>query len=494
MQAMDAKARRQVKDLSALMRRNGSAAAQTASMLMRRCGINPRVAFRYALGLSQAQVADRYNQRWPGGTPKTYKQISYWERWRGPGFAGSSSARTPSLEDLGRLATLYGCLVDDLLYGPRHVATPPVIAVPHEVIADVLAALESPAKPGLVEHSDNDAVVALRTPVGEGTVIVTMSRRKFSALLATGGLATRLPDTVLAPAAADTSGAVASFRRVLAAHQTGHHLLIPSAHIASLTDTLRDIAASREGAGIQLRRDLRGVQAEIAEHLSWLHRETADIDGCRRWADRATSWALEAGDTTMAKYMMLRTATLALDHADFPRAIELAEAAQHTPWTNPPVLQAVALLYQARGHAGTGTIAAAALDSADELLAAAPGQDSPAYLRYYGPQFGELQRATCYLAAGRPALAVTILQAQLTSLPADHHRDRAVHLARLGLAHAIDQTPDAAAIAGMASLAEARRSGSQHAVAELKPLRGLLNRRWPRQPKVREFHAALAAS
>jgi hypothetical protein len=491
---MDAKARRLAKDLSALMRRNGSAAAQIASMLMQRCDINPRVAFRYALGLSQSQVADRYNQQWPGGTPKTYKQISYWERWRGPGFARSSSARAPSLEDLGRLAILYGCLVDDLLYGPRHAATPPMIAVPYEVIADVLAALESPARSALIDHTDNDAMVALRTCVGEGTVIVTMSRRKFSAMLATGSLATLLPDTVLAPAAAETSSAVASFQRILAAHQDGHYLLSPSAHIASLTDTLRDITASRDGASIQLRRDLRGVQAEIAEHLSWLHRETADIVGCRRWADRATSWALEAGDTTMATYMMLRTATLALDHGDFPRTIELAQAAQHTPWTNPPVLQAVALLYQARGHAGTGTIAAAPLDSADELLAAAPGQDNPAYLRFYGRKFGELQRATCYVAAGRPALAVTILQAQLNSLPATHHRDRAVQLARLGVAHAIDQTPDAAAIAGMASLAEARRSGSQRAVAELMPLRGMLNRRWPTQSKVREFHAALAAS
>ncbi len=55
---------------------------------------------------------------------------------------------------------------------------------------------------------------------------------------------------------------------------------------------------------------------------------------------------------------------------------------------------------------------------------------------------------------------MTILQGRLTALPGTHHRDRAVHLARLGAAHAADQIPDAAAIAGLASLTETRRAGS----------------------------------
>ncbi|WP_395108329.1 hypothetical protein [Actinomadura sp. SCN-SB] len=60
----------------------------------------------------------------------------------------------------------------------------------------------------------------------------------------------------------------------------------------------------------------------------------------------------------------------------------------------------------------------------------------------------------------KPGRAVTILQGRLTALPGTHHRDRAVHLARLGAAHAADQIPDAAAIAGLASLTETRRAGS----------------------------------
>jgi transcriptional regulator with XRE-family HTH domain len=493
---MEARARGLIRDLAARMRRSGVATPQIVSTLIDRYDISALTAYRAALGLSQAQVAERYNQRWPSLTPKTFKQISYWERWSEHGTNGSSSARAPSLDDLSRLAVLYDCLVDDLLHGPRHgTAIPPTtVAVSREVMSGVLAALQEQAGDHYPGYTENDAVVALRTPIGEGTILVTISRRTFSALLATGGLTALLPDTALTPALAATSSVTDYHRRVLLAHQAGHHLLSPAAHIAALADTLREIAASREGAPTKDRHALRGLQAEIAEHLSWLHRETGDLDGCRQWANKATACALEVGDTAMATYMMLRTATLALGDRDFSRAIELAQAAQHTRWETPPTLRAVALLYETRGHAATGTINAAALDTADELLATDPGPESPAYLRFFGPSFAQLQRATCYMTGGRPGLAVTILQSQLTGLPPNYHRDRAVHLARLGIAHAADKTPDAAAIAGIASLAEAHRSESKHVVAELQPLRDLLNHHWPDQPKVREFHAALAAS
>ena len=46
--------------------------------------MTPQAAFRHAVGLSQAEVAERYNQRWPGEHPKTFKHVSYWECWQGP--------------------------------------------------------------------------------------------------------------------------------------------------------------------------------------------------------------------------------------------------------------------------------------------------------------------------------------------------------------------------------------------------------------------------
>jgi hypothetical protein len=93
----------------------GATTRQIAAAVGRRLHSNPRVAWRHALGLTQQEVATAYNQRWPGQSPKTGKDISYWERWAGPGSTPTSSARAPTALGLSRLATLYGCTVDDLL-------------------------------------------------------------------------------------------------------------------------------------------------------------------------------------------------------------------------------------------------------------------------------------------------------------------------------------------------------------------------------------------
>ena len=86
-------------------------------------GLNTRVAYRLAHGLTQADVAQRWNEQWPDAEyPKTGKQISYWEIWPGP------AGRQPSPETLNRLALLYRCSAGELLdgadySGPEH-ATP----------------------------------------------------------------------------------------------------------------------------------------------------------------------------------------------------------------------------------------------------------------------------------------------------------------------------------------------------------------------------------
>lgn len=65
---------------------------------------------RLAHGWGQADVADRWNRRWPD-EPKTFKNFSYWENWP------SETGHMPSLTTLNRLAELYECSVSDLLRG-----------------------------------------------------------------------------------------------------------------------------------------------------------------------------------------------------------------------------------------------------------------------------------------------------------------------------------------------------------------------------------------
>ncbi|WP_271222051.1 hypothetical protein [Streptosporangium carneum] len=487
--------RRQISELRGALQRQGATRRQIAAIIAQRFQVNPRVAFRHAAGLTQAEVAELYNRHWPSEPPKTFKNVSYWECWRGPeSFGTSSSSRAPSYQDLTRLADLYGCLIDDLLRepGPSQSTVPSTLP-----LSDVLSMSKGDGYPE--EAEDDDEVIAVSIPTGEGAITVTLSRRQFTHLLAAAGLTAMLPETALASdslaeaTARSTAGlSGADYRQLLAAHQTGHRLLDPRSHIASLRRTLHDINRVREDAGTATRRDLRQVQGEYAEHLSWLYRECGDVASCKRWADQATAWALEGGDTSMAAYMMVRKASLALDAGDSTTAVELATAVRGASWTVPPVLYGVARTYEARGYALDGTVATAQLDEASELIAEGRSEGDPAYLRFFTVDFADVQRATCYVDAGLPGRAVTILQSKVTSLPVSHHRDRAVHLARLGAAHAADRVPDAAAFAALGSLVEARRASSEHVLTELAQLDTVLTTRWPNQPQVRQFHEALS--
>jgi len=485
----DAVARRQIRDLRIRLGEQGAANRQIALALMARFKLTPLAAFRHAAGLSQSQVADRYNERWPGQHPKTFKQVSYWERWQGPGSSGTTSSRPPSYEDLRRLAVLYDCLIDDLLSTtPAHDRPAEVVGDAAEIISAVLSGryAEGP------EGDENGPDIALLVPVGEGTVTVKLSRRHFTELLAAGGLAALLPEAGLAARMETGSATAAYYRHFLIAHQSNHHLLDPRTHITALRQVLQAVDQQRaQDSAPGPRAELRLVQGEYAEHISWLYRETGDLAACRTWASQAAGWALEGGDTTMSAYMMLRGANLALDQGDPQQAIELASTTQSLSLHIPPVLRAVALAYEARGHALTGVLESAKLDQAAELITDDTTSSEQGYLRFYDTDFVDVQRAACYVAAGPPERAVTILQGKITGLPASHARDRGVYLARLGAAHAAGHVPDAAAHAGMGSLAEARHTSSRHVLAELGRLDATLMREWPHQPKVRQFHEAL---
>ncbi|MEU8266398.1 hypothetical protein AB0B89_04460 [Sphaerisporangium sp. NPDC049002] len=480
----------QIKDLAQSLRRENTPIDQIAAALFERFGLTSLAAYRHANGMSQSQAADAFNARFPDPVVKTAKNISYWEKWGGPGTSRSASARPPSMLDLQRLAGLYGCLIDDLLVGPRRRPAGSPVTVPYSVLSDLLS--ELPIPPAGPYPEDVDAVVTLHTGIGEGILILKLTRRDFAALIATGGLAALLPASFALPASAET-GPTGRFRATLAAHQAGHHLMAPAQHITALVEALRDIDALLDASAPATQTELRLVKAEFAEHISWLHRERGDLTLCRRWSERATSWAIAGGDTAMAAYMVLRNASVTLDAGDHQGANNLAERAR-TLWTIPPALEAVAHLYQARSSAATGIIDTAKLDAADALLAQSASPDEPAYLRFYGPGWADLQRATCYMVGGQPANAITILNARLTGLPTTHHRDRALHLARIGTAHAATDTPDAAAIAALAALSEAHRARSLHVVAELRPLHTQLTQRWPNQPKVREFAEAFTTA
>jgi hypothetical protein len=93
---------------AAELRASGHTWAEVAAEFREEYRVNARVALRLAHSWSQGDVADRWNERWPGEL-KTFKNISYWEQWPAP------TGYTPSLDVLTNLAELYECHLADLL-------------------------------------------------------------------------------------------------------------------------------------------------------------------------------------------------------------------------------------------------------------------------------------------------------------------------------------------------------------------------------------------
>ncbi|MGH1554629.1 hypothetical protein ACRAWF_30020 [Streptomyces sp. L7] len=101
------------------LRAAGKTWPEAAAAVRHRYRVNARVAPWLARGLSQRQVAELWNGRWPDD-PKTFKNISTWELWP------ASTGHAPSLDTLDRLAQLYECSVADLLADlPNHGPPPP---------------------------------------------------------------------------------------------------------------------------------------------------------------------------------------------------------------------------------------------------------------------------------------------------------------------------------------------------------------------------------
>ena len=109
--------RAEVAALRAELTAKGAPIRQIASVIRVRYRVGARTAYRHAHGLTQQQVADRWNGLWPtadGAAVITHKHVSYWEAWP------LSTGRPPSVETLNRLARIYLTSAAELLDGEDH--------------------------------------------------------------------------------------------------------------------------------------------------------------------------------------------------------------------------------------------------------------------------------------------------------------------------------------------------------------------------------------
>lgn len=138
--AMGTSGRKERAEIVTLLRHEGRSWVDVARALSERYDVNARVAFRWAHGWSQSEVAAAWCERWPDD-PKTFKNISYWERWPQSGHA-------PSLSTLDRLARIYECSIADLLEDlPGYRQSDPA-AKAHERAGQLWRAVSGPPAPG----------------------------------------------------------------------------------------------------------------------------------------------------------------------------------------------------------------------------------------------------------------------------------------------------------------------------------------------------------
>lgn len=372
-----------------------------------------------------------------------------------------------------------------------------------------------PALPlaGLYVHDGRSDSVTLdmQTPDGR-TVRVSLSRREFGELLASGVLGVALPGGVTDPEQAERVSKVLAeehrvdpqvlsyFGRLLNEHFVADKMMGPRQLIGTTLAQLQVLDRLRRNAMPGTTEPLLRLLAQYAEFAGWLHQDLGDTVAARYWSDRASQWAQATGDYTMVAYLLIRKSNIALLEQDAREVVELAAAARKVPGAINPRLLALAAQQEARGWAlyGDADRFQDELDTAAALLREHPGDDDPAapvYLHQYGLDVLEEQSASGYRACGKAETAVGILEGKIRATGGHLQRDQGHLLAKLAttvLATAAPE-PDRAVALGLRGATAARITGSARITQELRTLDSVLARRWPALPGRAELHEAVAA-
>ncbi|MBB4920569.1 helix-turn-helix domain-containing protein [Streptosporangium saharense] len=354
--------------------------------------------------------------------------------------------------------------------------------------------------------------VILDMMTADGRIVrVTISRRQFTQLLASGALSGAFPGLAEPEQAQRVTRAldrpsrvdgevIDYFRRVLAEHYSADKMLGPRSLLRPVLAQIDVLDELRRGAGAKHADPLLQTLAQYAEMAGWLHQDLGELDAAMNWTRRAAEWALCAGDTQLSAYMLVRQSNIACLTDDYAAVVHLAAAARRRPAELEPKLDALAAQQQARGLVmlGESDECFALLDQAADTLRDHPHvthPNVPVYLHHYDVDALREQSAVCHRAAGRADTAVSILEEQIEKLPANVTRDRGHLTAKLAVAVVQTAHPDVARAAhlGQYALGVARQTGSVRIHRELRTLDSELLRRWPDDAASRDFHEALVA-
>jgi transcriptional regulator with XRE-family HTH domain len=427
--------------LATKSRSDGATWAEVARECRGRWGLNARQTIRIARGWSQQQVADEWCRRWPDN-PKTFKNISTWERWPERGHA-------PSLTVLDCLAQIYRCSV-----------------------ADLVADFED------YGCGDDD--------------VIEMDRRAFLAGVG-GSLATTALRHLDTPAVAPEVAGYFSCQ--LRSHWQADRTLGPHLLIDTVVPQCQTVLAAVDATRGRLHRDLLELAAAFTGFVGWLYQDAGDLRACARWLGGTLDVAHRAADPQLVAYALTCKAMLHADTGDGVGAIELAEAALSAQALAPKA-QVMAIQQAAHGHALTGdrTSVDRLLDEMADLLQRIDRDDHPwggDRLRRRSPSdIINVHRATCYGHLGLAAQAAETWDNVSRNAPAQDRRDRGVHLIRHATALLDAGRPEDAARRAVEGAQYLHETGSARMRRELRRLQDK-TASWTHTPASRNLHDAL---
>ncbi|MCE6993311.1 helix-turn-helix domain-containing protein [Saccharothrix sp. S26] len=234
------------------------------------------------------------------------------------------------------------------------------------------------------------------------------------------------------------------------------------------------------------------LAARIAEYTGWMNQELGDEERALSWTRHASELARAGGDREIVSYAFVREAGLALYRQDADATIELARQAQAIDRASRRT-RGLASRREAQGHALRGDRDAfdRALDRAAHLLDE-PTADSEAYpvLGTTAPDPAELARGWSLCDLGRTAESATVLDRELSRLPATSRRSRARFGARRSLALALAGEVDQSCVTLAGTLDDVAHVDSATVRADLRELSRTLGR-WHNHGAVREVYPEL---
>lgn len=293
-----------------------------------------------------------------------------------------------------------------------------------------------------------------------------------------------LPPTAVPVSAIHGESIALAFDRCLARVRNLGQQVSPGAMLPVLVGylrSLRDLLNDATGAD---RAPLLISAAHFAEYAGWMAQESGDENGALMWTDRAVQLANAADHTTMASYAVVRQALITLYRGDGLRTINLARKAQADKDV-PFRVRGLAALREGQGYAicGNHSEFRRAMDRAETLL---DRQSTDRCSLAFGTStvINPARMATGWSMyhVGRPAEGASILEDEISRIPADAHRAYSRYASRCALQHAVSGEVDRACEITTALLPRIADLSSATIALDLNALTQTLGRWRKREP------------